>query len=73
LLRHAFVVERINTWAAQGVSLGQMMPYLAAYLGHSGANETFYYYHQVEEAFSIVRERDAVSSRVIPEAVPYEA
>ena len=72
-LRHAFVVERMNAWMGQGVSLPQMMPYLAAYLGHDGSNETFYYYHQVEEAFSIVRERDAVSSRVIPEVVPYEA
>ncbi|MBR3314897.1 MAG: tyrosine-type recombinase/integrase [Atopobiaceae bacterium] len=72
-LRHAFVVDRMNEWMAQGVSLPQMMPYLAAYLGHDGANETFYYYHQVEEAFSIVRDRDAVSSRVIPEVVPYGA
>lgn len=71
-LRHAFVVERMNDWMSRGVSLPQMMPYLAAYLGHDGANETFYYYHQVEEAFSIVRERDAVSARVIPEVVPYE-
>ncbi|MDO4539350.1 MAG: tyrosine-type recombinase/integrase [Coriobacteriales bacterium] len=71
-LRHAFVVERMNAWMAEGVSLPQMMPYLAAYLGHEGPDETFYYYHQVEEAFSIVRERDAVSARVIPEAVPYE-
>ena len=58
---------------AEGVELPQMMPYLAAYLGHDGANETFYYYHQVEEAFSIVRERDAAAARVIPEVVPYEA
>lgn len=71
-LRHAFVVERMNDWMSRGVSLPQMMPYLAAYLGHDGSNETFYYYHQVEEAFSIVRERDAVSARVIPEVVPYE-
>ena len=71
-LRHAFVVERMNAWMSEGVSLPQMMPYLAAYLGHVGSNETFYYYHQVEEAFSIVRERDAVSARVIPEAVAYE-
>jgi hypothetical protein len=46
-----------------------MMPYLAAYLGHSGSNETFYYYHQVKEAFSIVRERDSIGSRVIPGTV----
>lgn len=72
-LRHAFVVDRMNGWMEQGLSIQQMMPYLAAYLGHDGANETFYYYHQVADAFSIVRERDAVSSRVIPEVVPYGA
>ena len=72
-LRHAFVVDRMNRWMAEGADLPQMMPYLAAYLGHDSANETFYYYHQVEEAMSIVRSRDDISSRVIPEAIPYEA
>lgn len=71
-LRHAFVVDRMNRWMADGTDLPQMMPYLASYLGHDGANETFYYYHQVEEAFSLVRERDSVSLRVIPEVAPYE-
>lgn len=71
-LRHAFVVDRMNRWMAEGVNLPQMMPYLAAYLGHDGANETFYYYHQVEEAFSIVRAHDVASARVIPEVIPYE-
>jgi len=71
-LRHAFVVDRMNRWMAEGVSLEQMMPYLASYLGHSSADETFYYYHQVAEAGRIVRERDSVSARVIPEAIPYE-
>lgn len=68
-LRHAFVVNRMNAWMEQGVNLEQMMPYLAAYLGHSSANETFYYYHQVEEAFDLVRRRDRVSSKVIPEVI----
>ena len=71
-LRHAFVVDRMNRWMAEGVSLEQMMPYLAAYLGHSSADETFYYYHQVAEAGRIVRERDSVSARVIPEAISHE-
>ena len=71
-LRHAFVVDRMNRWMTEGVSLKQMMPYLASYLGHSCADETFYYYHQVVEAGRIVRERDSVSARVIPEAIPHE-
>lgn len=70
-LRHAFVVRRMNSWMEQGVDLDQMMPYLSAYLGHSGPEETFYYYHQVEEAFAVVRERDSTSARVIPEVVPH--
>ena len=72
-LRHAFVVDRMNAWMAEGRDLGQMMPYLAAYLGHAGSNETFYYYHQVDRAFAIVRERDDVSARVIPEVTSREA
>lgn len=71
-LRHAFVVDRMNRWMEEGVSLEQMMPYLASYLGHSSADETFYYYHQVAEAGRIVRERDSVAARVIPEVLHYE-
>lgn len=71
-LRHAFVVERMNSWMVEGVDLDAMMPYLSKYLGHKDASETFYYYHQVNQAFNIVREKDTMSSRVIPEVVPYE-
>ena len=68
-LRHAFVVNRMNAWMEAGADLGQMMPYLAAYLGHESSSETFYYYHQVREAFSIVRQRDEIAPRVIPEVM----
>lgn len=66
-LRHAFVVERVNGWIREGVDVGSMAPYLSRYLGHSGPEETFYYYHQVAEAMPIVRERDGVCGRVVPE------
>lgn len=39
-LRHTFVVNRLNQWMAEGVSLNAMMPYLSRYLGHSGPEET---------------------------------
>jgi integrase len=71
-LRHAFVVDRMNLWMAEGVSLGQMMPYLAAYLGHSTANETMYYYHLAAEALEMVRGRGTGAARVIPEAISCE-
>ncbi len=68
-LRHAFVVERINSWAREGADVDAMMPYLSKYLGHAGPKETFYYYHQAMDAISIVRELDSVCSRVVPGVV----
>lgn len=56
----------------EGVPLESMMPYLSKYLGHSSVNDTFYYYHQVESAFRIVREKDTASQNVIPEVYDYE-
>lgn len=71
-LRHTFVVKRMNLWMEQGVSLKEMLPYLSRYLGHASPNETFYYYHQVDSAFKIVRQRDKSSSSVIPEVTADE-
>ena len=71
-LRHAFVVDRINLWMKEGISLETMMPYLSRYLGHSGINDTMYYYHQVSEAFQIVRQKDCLSGKIIPQVVKYE-
>jgi integrase len=71
-LRHTFVVNRMNEWTLEGISLNAMMPYLARYLGHSSVEGTFYYYHQANKAFRIIREKDTLSAKVIPEVVPYE-
>ena len=71
-LRHAFVIERMNQWMREGISLEAMMPYLSRYLGHSGIEDTMYYYHQVQMAFQIVRQKDRLSGQVIPEVVMYE-
>jgi len=71
-LRHTFVVNRMNEWMLEGISLNTMMPYLSRYLGHSSVEDTFYYYHQVDRAFQIVRQKDSLSDKVIPEVVPYE-
>lgn len=68
-LRHTFVVKRMNLWMEEGVSLDEMMPFLCRYLGHTSPDETFYYYHQVASAFRIIRDRDKVGSRVIPEVM----
>ena len=44
-----------------------MLPYLSKHLGHKGMDETLYYYHQVDDAFRIVREKDTIANDVIPE------
>ena len=71
-LRHAFVVERFNTWMLEGIDTNKMLPYLSKYLGHKSPDETYYYYHLVDKAFDTVRQKDSVSSKVIPEVIPYE-
>lgn len=66
-LRHTFVVDRINSWILSGVNLSTMSSYLSKYLGHRDWDETFYYYHLVDDAFKIVQSKDTVSADVIPE------
>lgn len=57
----------MNLWMEDGISLKEMLPFLSKYLGHTSPDETFYYYHQVDTAFRIVRNRDKTGARVIPE------
>ena len=55
-----------------GIKLNGMMPYLSRYLGHSSVEDTFYYYHQIESAFKIIRMKEATSHQIIPEVNDYE-
>lgn len=66
-LRHAFVIKRINSWMEDDLSLETMMPYLSRYLGHSSPIDSYYYYHQVKEAFATIKRKDSISGIVIPE------
>jgi integrase len=66
-LRHSFVVKRMNLWMREGISLKERMPFLVKYLGHASADGSFYYYHQIDTSFGIVRKNDKVGPRVIPE------
>lgn len=72
-LRHSFVVDRMNAWIDDGLTYEQMLPYLSKYLGHSGIEESLYYYHLNEEANILIRRKDRTAGRVIPEAKKYEA
>ena len=71
-LRHGFVIERMNDWMKQGLNTQELLPYLSKFLGHKSPSETFYYYHLVINAFAVIREKDTVSSRVIPRVFDYE-
>ena len=66
-LRYSFVVTRMNLWMENGENLTAMMPYLSKYLGHESVENTYYYYQQIESAFKIVRQKDHLSDRIIPE------
>ena len=66
-LRHTYVVMRMNQWMESGYDLRVMMPYLSRQLGHVSVDETFYYYHQVIDAHRIIRQKDNLSSLVLPE------
>ena len=66
-LRYSFVVTRMNLWMEKGENLTAMMPYLSKYLGHESVENTYYYYHQIESTFKIVRQKDQPSDRIIPE------
>ncbi len=70
-LRHSFVVDRMNAWLDQGMSYDQMLPYLSKYLGHSGLDESLYYYHLNEEANQLIRRKDRTAGRVIPGVEKY--
>lgn len=71
-LRHSYVVKRMNLWMEHGIALNSMMPYLSKYLGHRSPEDTFYYYHQIDAAFKIIRSKDTLSSAIIPEVCTYE-
>lgn len=70
-LRHSFVVDRMNSWLESGLSFDEMLPYLSKYLGHSGVEESLYYYHLNEEANIIIRRKDRTVGRVLPEVSKY--
>lgn len=71
-LRYTFVIDKLNEWMLSGIELGAMLPYLSRQLGHVSVDETLYYYHLVDRAFKVIRQKDTRSQNIIPEVVPYE-
>ena len=69
--RHHFAWTNLNRWAAEGLDLNVMLPYLMRYMGHQSVRETLYYFHFVPEFFPTYRRMAESLEDVIPE-VPYE-
>ena len=55
-------------WKDRSICFQQLKTGTEVRLGHKSPDETFYYYHQVLEAFSVIRNKDTVANNVIPEA-----
>lgn len=70
-LRYTYVVNRINLWMKAGVKVEAMMPYLVVWLGHSSRDETYYYFHAIEDSLKICQSRDLFNTSAIPEAKAY--
>lgn len=65
--RHHFAWANINRWAAGGMDMNAMLPYLMRYMGHASVNQTLYYFHFVPDFYSTYRTMAAGSDDIIPE------
>ena len=51
-LRHHFAWANINRWAADGMDVNVMLPYLMRYMGHQTIKQTLYYFHFVPDFYT---------------------
>jgi integrase/recombinase XerD len=49
LLRHRYATAVFTKWFNEGVDLNARLPYLSAYMGHTGFEDTAYYIHLLPE------------------------
>lgn len=67
-LRHTYSVHCLRNWVKAGMDLTTAMPYLSAYLGHSGTRGTQHYLHLTAELYpDIVKRTEEKFSWVVPE------
>lgn len=69
--RHHFAWANLNRWAAEGLDVNVMLPYLMRYMGHQNINSTLYYFHFVPEFFPTYLDMSKETEYIIPE-VPCE-
>lgn len=69
--RHHFAWVNLNRWAAEGLDINAMLPYLMRYMGHQSVRETLYYFHFVPEFFPTYKTMAEPLEDLLPE-VPDE-
>jgi integrase len=74
-LRHVFAVHCLKKWVLSGKELTNLMPYLAAYMGHSDFRGTQYYLRLTADLYpDIINKTEAQFGYIIPEGCDsYEA
>lgn len=65
--RHHFAWANINRWAAGGLDVNAMLPYLMQYMGHKSVKQSLYYFHFVPEFYPVYQEMAELSEDVLPE------
>ncbi len=72
-LRHTFAVKCLKRWVLCGEELTNILPYLAAYMGHSDFRGTQYYLRLTADLYpDIIRRTEADFEDVIPEGGIYD-
>jgi integrase/recombinase XerD len=56
-LRHAFAVNNLRLWFAQGADVGALLPVLQTYMGHSSLGDTAYYLRLTAESYPDITAR----------------
>ena len=65
--RHHFAWANLNRWAAEGLDVNTMLPYLMRYMGHQSVSETLYYFHFIPEFFPTYKSMSASLEDLLPE------
>ncbi len=69
--RHNYAVKCLKKWVLAGEELTNLLPYLAAYMGHSDFRGTQYYLRLTADLYpDIVSRLEAGFGHVIPEGGP---
>ena len=71
--RHVFAVYCLKKWVLSGEELTNLMPYLAAYMGHTDFRGTQYYLRLTADLYpDIIQKTEALFDYLITEEATYE-